>query len=887
MRPSVIVFRVSIFVATALFPAAKSVLAADAPQTLTQKITGMDHKDGLFPLDWDAKSGKLYLEIPRLDQDFLLLDQLPWGIGSNDIGLDRGQLGRGHVVHFSRVGGKVLLIEPNLAYRSSASDPDERLAVTQSFPESALWGFTVEAEENGRLLVDATNFFLRDAHGVAETLQATGQGAYKIDASRSAIALDNTKAFPKNTEVEAMLTFASEGAPKGEHVAEVTPDPHAVTVREHTSMVELPGPGYTPRRFDPRSGYFAVDYRDYAAPLGQPLDQRFIARHRLEKKDPAAAVSEPVKPIVYYVDRGAPEPIRSALVEGANWWSKAFEAAGFKNAFKVEVLPEGADPMDIRYNMIQWVHRYTRGWSYGESIVDPRTGEIIKGQVTLGSLRSRQDYLIAEALLAPYANDKAIPKDMEAMVLARTRQLAAHEVGHTLGLMHNFAASSVGDAFHSKHKTLSYSCVCSDGTASKCLNTDCPNSHIELIEPGASVMDYPHPWITLDATGRPDLSHAYNTDIGAWDTAVIKYGYTQFAPGTDEPAALDKILRDDEAAGLRYLTDEDARPLGSASPYAHLWDNAEYAPWELTRILAVRKAALARFGENAIRPGTPMAQIEDTLVPLYLLHRYQTEAAAKWIGGLDYRFAVRGDGAMITELLPPDKQREALKAVLETLSPETLTLPESLLKILAPRPPDYPRTRESFGAHTGLTFDAMGPVDAAASLTCSLLFNPARATRLVEYHARDAAQPGLEEVLNSILEATWQSPRKAGLAAETQFTVEDIVLDHLLSLAAAGAGAGQSAGAAFPAGVTIGGTGGGTGGGNATSPQARAVALAEINKLEEWLKTSPPNAETAESAAHRQAAAAEIERFKRDPGKFSPAPELPTPPGQPIGDDID
>lgn len=796
-----------------------TIAAAEGPQSLSQKIAGLEHKDGFFPLDWDAKAGKLYLEIPRLDRDFLLLDQLPYGMGSNDIGLDRGQLGQGRVVHFSRIGGKVLLIEPNLNFRSSATDPDERMAVTQSFAESVLWGFPIEAEENGRLLVDATSFFLRDAHGVAEALQGTEQGAYKLDASRSALATDNTKAFPKNTEVEAMLTFVTEGEPKGEHVAEVTPDPHAITVREHTSMVELPGPGYTPRRFDPRAGYFSVDYRDYSAPLGEPLDQRFIARHRLEKKDPAAAVSEAVKPIVYYVDRGAPEPIRSALVEGANWWAKAFEAAGFKNAFKVEVLPEGADPMDIRYNMIQWVHRYTRGWSYGMSVVDPRTGEIIKGQVTLGSLRSRQDYMIAEALLAPYAQGKPIPKDMEAMVLARTRQLAAHEVGHTLGLMHNFAASSIAQ--------------------------------------GTSVMDYPHPWITLDASGRPDLSHAYAAGVGAWDAAAIKYGYTQFAPGMDERAALDKFLRDEEAAGLRYITDEDARPLGGAHPYAHLWDNGTYAPAELTRILAVRKAALARFGENAIRDGQPMAQLEDTFVPLYLLHRYETEAAAKWIGGQNYRYAVRGDGGMVTESLPAAQQREALKAVLATLAPENLTLPDSLLKMFPPRPPDYPRTRESFGGHTGLTFDAEGPVEASAGLTCALLFDPARASRLVEDHARDAEQPGLEEVLDAIVGATWKSPRQGGLAAQTQSAVEDVVLQHLLGLAANNKGSGE----------------------------ARAVARAEAISLHDWLKTRRPDPEQADLAAHWAAAQAEIERFERDPGKFAPAPEPPAPPGQPIGAD--
>jgi hypothetical protein len=799
-----------------LFPT--TVVAADAPATLTQKIAGMDRKDGLFPLDWDVKSGKLYLEIPRMDQDFLLLDQLPYGLGSNDVGLDRGQLGESRVVHFSRIGGKVLLIEPNLSYRSSAHDPDERQAITESFAESVLWGFPIEAEENGRVLIDATAFFLRDAHGVGERLQAAGQGSYRLEKERSALALDSTKAFPKNTEVEAMLTFVSDGAPKGEFVAAVTPDPHAITLREHTSLIELPGPGYTPRRYDPRSGFIPEDYRDYSAALGEPLDQRFIIRHRLEKRDPGAAVSEPVKPIVYYVDRGAPEPIRSALVEGANWWSQAFEAAGFKNAFRVEVLPEGADPMDIRYNMIQWVHRSTRGWSYGDAVTDPRTGEIIKGQVTLGSDRSRQDYLIAEALLAPYVAGKPIPKEMEAMVLARTRQLAAHEVGHTLGLLHNFAASSVA--------------------------------------PGTSVMDYPHPWITLDANGKPDLSHAYAVGIGAWDKAAIRYGYTQFAPGA-EAAGLEKILRENEAAGLRYITDEDARPLGGAHPYAHLWDNGPDAADELTRILTVRKAALARFGENAIRPGQPMAQLEDTLVPLYLLHRYQTEAAAKWIGGLNYRYAVRGDGGMITEPIAYAEQVKALHAVLSTLTPETLTLPESLLRILPPVPPDYRRTVESFGSATGLTFDAEGPVAAAAGLTASLLFHPSRASRLVEYHARDPKQLGLEETLDAIFGATWQSPRQEGLAGLTQFTVEDIVLHHLLGLAA----------------------------GREASSEARAIALQEAVKLEDWLKAQTSDAAKPEASAHWKAAIDEIEQFRREPAKFTPAPELPTPPGQPIGSD--
>ena len=804
----------------ALIPASPA-HAEDAAKTLAQKTAGLQRMDGFFPIFRDEKAGKLYLEVPADGKDFLLLDQLPYGLGSNDVGLDRGQLGQGRVVHFTHTGGKILLIQPNLEYRSSAADPAERIAVKESFAESVLWGFKVEAEDNGKFLIDATDFFLRDAHGAAESMQAAGQGSYKLDASRSAITEENTKNFPKNTEVEAILTFASDGRPKGEYVASVTPDPHSITLREHTSLIELPdltgSNAYKPRKYDPRSGFFPLRYRDYSVPLGESMDQRLIVRHKLEKRDPSAAVSEPIEPIVYYVDRGAPEPIRSALVEGASWWSQAFEAAGFKNAFQVKVLPEGADPMDIRYNMIQWVHRATRGWSYGEAVADPRTGQILKGQVTLGSLRARQDYMIAEALLAPYAEGKPIPPDMEQMVLARTRQLAAHEVGHTLGLQHNFAASSVA--------------------------------------PGTSVMDYPHPWITLDASGKPTLDKAYTTGIGTWDTAAIRYGYSQFAAGADETAELNNLLKQNESAGLRFITDEDSRPLGSANPYGHLWDNGPDAAAELERILEVRKAALDRFGADVIKPGTPMSQIEDTLVPLYLLHRYQTEAASKLIGGLDYRYAVRGDDAMVTQMIEPVRQRKALAAVLQTLGPETLTLSPEFLSILPPNPPGYPRTVESFKGYTGLTFDPNGAVEAAANLTASLLFEPTRASRLVEYHAIDDKEPSLNEVIDQILQTTWEAPRQTGLAQQTQFTVDTVVLTHLMQLAVS----------------------------KQASPQARAVAMSQIADLQAWLTDQldialPPGLE-----AHWSSALDNIERFWKEPEKYVTVPPLATPPGQPIG----
>jgi hypothetical protein len=791
--------------------------SAESATTLHDRIAGMKHMDGLFPLSWDDHNGKLYLEIRNFDQDFLFLNFLPYGLGSNDIGLDRGKFGDSRVVHFSRVGGRVLLIAPNLDYRSSSTNPAEQMAVKQSFAESVLAGFKIEAEENGAVLIDATSFFEQDVFRVAEQLKTSKQGDYKIDPERSAITLESTKNFPLNTEVESIITFSTDSPAEQSLVATVTPDAHSVTIREHFSFVQLPEAGYKPRAYDPRAGFGAITYRDYSAPLGSPIDVRLIARHRLEKKNPDAAMSEPAKPIVYYVDRGAPEPIRSALVEGASWWNQAFEAAGFKNAFHVEVLPEGADPMDVRYNMIHWVHRSTRGWSYGSGIVDPRTGEIIKGLVTLGSLRSRQDYMIAEALLSPYGNLERGDPQMEQMVLARIRQLAAHEVGHTLGLEHNFAASAIA--------------------------------------PGTSVMDYPHPWIMLDASGKPDLSHAYSTGLGAWDKVAIQFGYSQFKPGTDEHAALDSILSKAQSNGLYFITDEDARPLGGAHPHAHLWDNGPNPTDELDRILKVRAVALARFGENAIPRGTPMAQLEDTLVPLFLLHRYQTEAAAKQIGGLDYRYALRGDGQLVTQIVSAADQKKALDTVLKTLSPEALTLPEALLRILPPRPLAYQRTRESFPARTGLTFDPVAAAASSAELTLKLLFDPDRASRLVEYAARDASNLSLDNLINAVIRTTWQAPRTTGLQAATQSVIETATLENLLSLSAD----------------------------KSTSPEAAAIARAQVLSLRSWLSSNP--GDTQEERAVRSAAVARVDAFEKDPDKFSPVPRPQAPPGQPIGEE--
>lgn len=784
--------------------------------TIKAFTEGMDKQEGYLPFYYDAKKGKIWLEISQLDTELLYYPTLAQGVGSNDIGLDRGRLSSEHIVKFQRSGPKILMVQPNYTYRALTDDPLERKAVEESFAQSVLWGFEVAAESADRVLVELTPFLMQDAVGAVQAISRTKQGTYKLDASRSALYLERTKNFPKNTEFETIITLTGDNP--GGYLRSVVPSANAVTMHQHHSFVELPDAGYQTRAFDPRAGVNGIEFFDYASPVGEPLVKSYIARHRLQKKNPSAARSEAVEPIVYYMDPGAPEPIRSALMEGAAWWNDAFEAAGYLNAFQVKLLPPDADPMDIRYNLVQWVHRSTRGWSYGGSIMDPRTGEILKGKVTLGSLRVRQDFLIAQGLVAKYEEGKAVSDEMMALSLARLRQLSAHEIGHTLGLPHNYIASTVDRA---------------------------------------SVMDYPHPQADIKNDSTLDLSNSYAKGIGDWDKIAINYAYREFPKGSNEKDSLNKIITAYLQTGQGFLTDQDARPTGSAHSKTHLWDGGSNAVDELDRVMKVRKIALANFSEKKIPVGMPLATLQEVLVPMYLFHRYQVEAAAKVIGGVDYTYAVRGDGQVPVAPVAGTEQRRALRSVLAAMQPEVLALPRSILALLPPRPYGFDgNSRELFSGRTGLTFDPMAPAEAAMALTLGFVLHPERASRLEAQKALNPSLPGLGEVVDALLDATWKNKNvtKESYLAAIRRQTEMMVLQELMNLAAS----------------------------EGTSSAARSVALYKLNELKKWMEPKQFGGDERQRA-HYFAASKTIDLFEKgDKEGMAAAKPNATPDGSPI-----
>lgn len=787
-------------------------MSAFAQTSISEKTKDFEKKEGYFDFYWDEKAGKVWLEIDKIDAEFLYVNSLAAGIGSNDIGLDRGQLGDTRIVEFRRVGPKVLLVQPNYRYRADSDNPEEVKAVEQAFAESVLFGFKIEAESDGKLLIDLTSMLINDAHGISSRLTRGREGNYRLDASRSAIYPPMLKNFPKNTELEATITFT--GTATGRNIRSVTPTADNVTVRMHHSFIELPDANYEKRKADPRSGYGSIRYMDYATPIESNIVKQFTRRHRLEKVNPKSRKSKAVEPIKYYVDRGAPEPIKSALIEGARWWNQAFEAAGYEDAFTVEEMPEGADPLDVRYNVIQWVHRSTRGWSYGSSVTDPRTGEIIKGHVSLGSLRVRQDFLIAQGLLTPYENGTTPDPELLKMALARLRQLSAHEVGHTIGLSHNYA-SSYNDR--------------------------------------ASVMDYPHPLIEMK-NGKISLDNAYDVGIGDWDKAAITWGYQDFPAGTDEHEALNDLIEEQIDNELYFITDADSRPISSSHPYAHLWDNGKSAADELNRLMEIRAEVLGNFSEKNIPLGTPMATLEEVLVPMYMIHRYQLEGAVKAVGGTYYNYKLRGDGQPEQRTVPREEQEAALNALINTVKPKNLAFPDHIIEIIPPRPPGFGRSRETFNVRTGLNFDPVAPGETIAGAVMSFIFNPQRATRLVQQKAMDANQLGLDDAIEMINNSINQGNSTNGYYQELNRAVIDQFTSALMRLAAS----------------------------SQASATARAIAM---NQLIEWSKYDLPETDPIQKA-FMTAQVYKIKQFLDDPAEYESVNALTPPDGSPIGTDL-
>ncbi len=787
---------------------------SSSPASIFDFVAGMEHREGFVPFYLDGDRGRIYLRLDRTGEQMIYMNSLPQGVGSNDLGFDRGQMMdvETALVQFEDVGDRVLLRRLNTRYRADSPVVAERAAVEEAFASSVLWGFPVKVREpNGWLLIDATDFLLHDSHGIARKLKQQGQGDYRPDPDRSGLYYPRLKAFPRNTELEATVTFT--GANPGKFLVDVVPHPWSVSVRMHHSFVALPEPGYQPRQFHPESGFWPFSYVDYAAPLEDELTRRFIPRHRLAKQEPTAPVSEAVEPIVYYLDPGTPEPVRSALLDGARWWNQAFEAAGYKNAFQVRMLPADADPMDVRFNVIQWVHRATRGWSYGYGVHDPRTGEIIKGHVTLGSLRVRQDYRIAQGMTSPFTAADAATGPLSAMALARIRQLSAHEVGHTLGLAHNFAAS--------------------------------PNNR-------ASVMDYPHPLLQLDENGRVILDAAYADGIGAWDKRAIRYGYGDFGKVADEPAALTRFAEAGYTAGYRFLSDPDARSPATMHPLASLWDNGADAVTELERVMALRQAALARFGEASLAAGRPYSDLEELLVPVYFYHRYQAEAAAKWLGGYRYRYAVKGSGAPLpVSPQPADQQRRALRTLLATLDSRWLEVPESVRRLVPPKAYGYERDRESPEGQTGALLDPVSLAEAAAQHTLNLLFNPERLARLAVQAGEDASAVSIREVFDGAFQRLFESPQE-GLAAVIQQRNGAALLAHWRRLAIGDA-----------------------------APEVRMAAHAALRESARWLRERP-EAPAGSDGFHAYQLWL-IDTFMHQPGRGAVPEPRSMPPGSPIG----
>jgi len=799
--------------AVALLAAAPALpLPAQQPAAPAASIAaatrGMERRVGFLPLWLDSAQGRLLLELPADSTRAIVVFTLATGLGSNPIGLDRGADGGSQVVRFDRSGTHVLVVFENWSYRSSLTgNSAHQRTIRESFPPSTVAALPLVATEQGRLLVDATDFVLRDWMGVTQALSDADQGSYALVRDRSAIVSAVTQAYPDNTELDAALTFATGGRP-GAIVRTIVPDGEAFTLRQHISFLRLPDAGYRPRAADPRIGFYGITFKDYGQPIQEPLEQRWISRHRLERSDPSDPRSPIRNPIVYYIDRGIPEPIRSATVEGARWWERAFAMAGLPGGFRVEDLPEGADPMDARYNVVQWENRNERGWSIGGSIGDPRTGQIVKAMARMDSHRARTDYNIYAAFMGA---DSAAADT--AFVLARVRQVTAHEIGHTLGLQHNYIASTYDRG---------------------------------------SVMDYPPPRVRLDAAGNIDLSAAYAVGPGAYDVWAIRWGYGIF-PAASEADSLRAIVAEGLRRGFLYLSDADARPDFASDPRTNLWDDAATPGEFLRHQMAVRRVAMARFGERNIRPGEPVATLQERFVPLYFWHRFAIGSLAKTIGGMEYANAVRGDGQQASRPVPASQQRAALSQLLGALEPAELRIPDTVLTLLGPRPSGYDPSEELFGSRARPVMDELGAARTLAQMVVDAVLQRDRAERLVQAAAHDRGAPTLGATMDSLVARTWRAdadPRAAALRRQASRAVAD----RFLALAAD----------------------------RDAAPDVRAMAELKIGQYRDVARRRALSGDDA-SRAHWQAIAGDFTRWLERRELPQPTEVLRAPPGDPFG----
>lgn len=669
-------------------------------------LAGMDKRTGFLRLFVDTKNNRVLTKLPDTAKDgvalrFIYTTRLTAGLGSNPVGLDRGWGDSGQILVFRKMGKKVIIEAENMTYRAKGQNPLEAKAVKESFARSFLASADVIKGISGEF-IDLTDFLTSDRLNLVQYLSDRGQGSFSLDKSRSLIDTKNVFSFPDNTEIDVFMTFSS--TKPGQEVATTAANGRDVTLIQHHSFVRLPEPGYVPLRSDPRAGVIEEVHYDYSVPLSAPIETRLARRYRLEKNEDGTTK----KPIIFYIDGGAPEPVRSALVEGAMWWKEAFAAAGYPDGYRVEILPEDAHPLDIRYNMVQWVHRQTRGWSYGGGVSDPRTGEMLKGHVNLGSLRVRQDRMIFEGLAGVAKTDTGFADDPVQLSLERIRQLSAHEVGHALGFAHNFAASTYDFG---------------------------------------SVMDYPAPNVTVE-NGALNFETVYGKGVGAWDKYAATWLYGNLTKDEREALTLKAI-----ADGLKYVADTDARNVGTAHPEGNIWDNGSDPVAGLRTAMEVRRIALNAFGLDRIQQGQPVSDLNKVLVPIYLYHRYQTAAAVKLIGGMSFNYGVNGDGQPAAEIVDTSRQKEALAAVLETVSPTALDINDDVLQHLTPSLISYSiadSDRELFRKTAFPAFDVTAAADTAADLTFDALLHPRRAARLIEFNRRDRAALGFTEMLQAI-----------------------------------------------------------------------------------------------------------------------------------------